>query len=206
VQQKLSTMIESMLVMNKKIAIIVFVMIAVSAIITSCKDKRSRGLEYAPNMYEPIAYNPDQKNPNFADGKTSQNPPKGTNPIGFARFNFDETRQGYDAASASAINPLVKNKKNLVEGQQLYIAMCSPCHGEKGAGNGHIVELGKFPAPPSYANGISSRGGAMKDLTDGKIYHTIQYGINLMGSYASQLSPQERWKVVMYVHELQTIK
>jgi len=24
-----------------------------------------------------------------------------------------------------------------------------------------------------------------------------------MGSYASQLSPEERWKVVMYVHELQ---
>jgi hypothetical protein len=25
----------------------------------------------------------------------------------------------------------------------------------------------------------------------------------LMGSHASQLSPDERWKVVMYVHELQ---
>ncbi|TAF45473.1 MAG: cytochrome c [Sphingobacteriales bacterium] len=199
-------MIESMLVMNKKVAILFFVMFAVSAIITSCKDKRTRGLEYAPNMYEPIAYNPDQKNPNFADGKTAQNPPKGTNPVGFSRFNFDETRQGYDAASAFAINPLQKSQKNLVEGQQLYLAMCSPCHGDKGAGNGHIVTLGKYPAPPSYANGVSSRGGAMKDLTDGKIYHTIQYGINLMGSYASQLSPEERWKVVMYVHELQTLK
>ncbi|RZL99726.1 MAG: cytochrome c, partial [Pedobacter sp.] len=56
---------------------------------------------------------------------------------------------------------------------------------------------------PSYSTGNSSRGGAMKDLTDGQIYHTIQYGLNLMGSYASQLSPEERWKVVMYVHELQ---
>ena len=42
-----------------------------------------------------------------------------------------------------------------------------------------------------------------KDLTDGKIYHTITYGVNAMGSYASQLSPEERWKVVQYVHQLQ---
>ena len=43
----------------------------------------------------------------------------------------------------------------------------------------------------------------MKDLSDGKIYHTIYYGVGLMGSHASQLSPDERWKVVMYVRELQ---
>jgi hypothetical protein len=42
----------------------------------------------------------------------------------------------------------------------------------------------------------------MRDLTDGKIYHTITYGINLMGSHASQVNPTERWKIVMYVHEL----
>jgi hypothetical protein len=46
----------------------------------------------------------------------------------------------------------------------------------------------------------------MKDLTGGKIYHTIKYGLNMMGSYASQLTPEERWKVVMYVQELQKAK
>jgi len=199
-------MIESMLAMNKNISIIILVFVALTAMLPSCKDKRSRGLEYAPNMYEPIAYNPDQKNPNFADGITSQIPPKGTNPVGFSKFDYAETRDGYDAASIGVVNPIAVNKKNILEGQELFISMCSPCHGVLGAGNGKIVELGKYPAPPSFANGVSSRGGAMKDLTDGKIYHTMQYGINLMGSYASQLSPEERWKVVMYVHELQKIK
>jgi mono/diheme cytochrome c family protein len=198
-------MIESMLVMNKtNILSFTFLVIAVAAILSSCHDKRSRGLEYAPNMYYPIAYNPDQKNKIFADGKSAQLPPAGTTPIGFTRFDqFPNTNEGYLAASESIINPLPVNKENLVEGQQLYLAMCGPCHGEKGAGNGKIVELGKYPAPPSYATGMSSRGGQMKDLTDGKIYHTLQYGLNLMGSYASQLSPEERWKVTMYVHELQ---
>ncbi len=194
-----------MLAMNKtNILGLTFLTASLVAILSSCHDKRSRGLEYAPNMYYPIAYNPDQKNPIFADGKSAQKPPAGTTPIGFTRFDeFPNTPEGYAAASAAVTNPLPRSKQNLMEGQQLYVAFCGPCHGVKGDGQGHIVELGKFPAPPSYATGTSSRGGAMKDLTDGKIYHTIQYGLNLMGSYASQLSPEERWKVVMYVHELQ---
>lgn len=198
-------MTENMLVMNKtNILGLAVLAISITAILSSCHDKRSRGLEYAPNMYYPIAYNPDQKNPIFADGKSAQVPPAGTTPIGFTRFDeFPNTPEGYLAASDAVSNPLSVTKQNLVEGKQLYIAMCGPCHGEKGMGNGKIVELGKFPAPPSYSTGNSSRGGAMKDLTDGKIYHTMQYGLNLMGSYASQLSPEERWKVVMYVHELQ---
>jgi hypothetical protein len=30
--------------------------------------------------------------------------------------------------------------------------------------------------------------------------------LNMMGSYASQLTPEERWKVVMYVQELPKAK
>ena len=203
---KLSTMIESMLAMNR-INIIGFLLVAITSVllISSCKDKRSRGLEYAPNMYYPIAYNPDQKNPNFENGITAQVPPTGTTPVGFDKSgkDFANTTEGYLEASEKMVNPLEVNAKNIEEGRILYLSMCSPCHGENGAGNGKIVELGKYPAPPSYATGVSSRGGAMKDLTDGKIYHTMQYGLNLMGSYASQLNPEERWKVVMYVHKLQ---
>lgn len=189
--------------MNKT-SIVSFALVALGAvaILSSCRDKRSTGLEFAPNMYEPIAYNPDQKNPNFADGKTAQIPPAGTVPIGYTKFEYPNSREGYEASKA-AVNPLEVNEKNLAEGKQLYIAMCGPCHGPNGTGNGHIVELGKYPAPPSYSTGNSSRGGLMKDLTPGQIYHTIEYGLNLMGSYASQLSPEERWKVVMYVNQLQ---
>ena len=43
----------------------------------------------------------------------------------------------------------------------------------------------------------------MSELSDGKIYHTITYGYNAMGAHASLLTPEERWQVVMYVHELQ---
>jgi mono/diheme cytochrome c family protein len=194
-----------MLAMNKyKILGTTVIAIAASVIITSCKDKRSPGWEYAPNMYEHLAYDPDQMNPNFKDGKTAQLPPAGTIPVGFTRFDYPNTKDGYEKASVEVKSPIPQTPDNFKEGETLFISFCSPCHGLQGQGNGLVVKHG-YPAPPSYSKGQSSRGGAMKDLTDGKIYHTITYGLNAMGSYASQLSPEERWKVVMYIHHLQTL-
>jgi mono/diheme cytochrome c family protein len=194
-----------MLAMNKiKIIGTLVMIIAASIIVTSCKDKRSTGWEYAPNMYEHLAYDPDQKNNQFKDGKTAQVPPAGTIPVGFTRFDYPNTKEGYELASVEVKTVIAQTQANYAEGKILFMHFCSPCHGEKGLGDGEVVKHG-YPPPPSYSGGQSSRGGAMKDLTDGKIYHTITYGVNAMGSYASQLSPEERWKVIMYVHHLQTL-
>lgn len=175
--------------------------------LSSCyHSKKNPGYEYAPNMYDALAYNPDQPNTNFKDGKTAQKPVTGTTPVGWSRFNYENTLEGYQAAGAEMKNPFAGDSSVLAEGKVLYTNFCGHCHGADGKGDGSIIALGKFPPPPSYSTGTSSRGGAMKDLTDGKIYHTITYGINLMGSHASQISPEERWKIVMYVHELQNIQ
>ena len=194
-----------MLAMNKfKILGLAVITIAASIVVTSCKDKRSTGWEYAPNMYEHIAFDPDQKNPNFKDGKTAQVPPAGTIPVGFVKFDYPNTKDGYELAGTEVKSPLPQTQANYADGAILFSHFCSPCHGKTGQGDGLVTDHG-FPHPPSYSSGQSSRGGAMKDLTDGKIYHTITYGVNAMGSYASQLAPEERWKVIMYVHHLQTL-
>jgi mono/diheme cytochrome c family protein len=194
-----------MLAMNKiKILSIAVIAIAAMVVITSCKDKRSTGWEYAPNMYEHIAYDPDQANSNFKDGKTAQVPPTGTIPLGWKTFDYPKSDSGYRLAGAEVHSPLPQTVQNFKDGKKLFTSFCSPCHGLTGQGDGLVVQHG-FPPPPSYSKGQSSRGGAMKDLTDGKIYHTITYGKGAMGSYASQLSPEERWKVIMYVHHLQTL-
>jgi hypothetical protein len=195
----------STLAMNKnKFVYTAFLAIAFAATFSACKDKRSTGLEYARNMYDPIAYNPDQPNKNFKDGKTAQLPPAHTKPVGFTEYDeYPNTKEGYEAAGVSMVNPLPVDTINLAQGQHLFKVFCSPCHGEKGDGQGHLVKIEKFNGVPSYFSGSSSRGGDMKALTAGKIYHTITYGVNNMGSHASQISPTDRWKVVMYVQELQ---
>jgi mono/diheme cytochrome c family protein len=214
---------ESMLVMNKKNFLgAVCVAVAVASGLSACGDgtTRSVGWEFSRNMYDPIAYNPDQPNDNFENKQTAQLPPEGTVPVGFENFGhlYNHTNEDYERAGAELVNPLEINEVNLAKGEHLFQVNCAVCHGKDGKGDGPITlerkvtdsrgtrDLQTFPPPPSYQRSTgsqSSRGGLMADLTPGKIYHTIYYGWNAMGSHASQLDPEERWQVVMYVQELQ---
>ncbi len=209
--------------MNKKNFLgAVCIALSFAAVTTACGDgkTRSTGLEFSPNMYDAIAYNPDQPNPNFKNGSTAQLPPAHTNPVGFVEFGseYKNTPEDYQRAGAELVNPLPVTKENLAEGEHLFLVNCAVCHGKGGRGDGAITkdrqvtdsrgtrQLENFPNPPAYLRSVganSSRGGAMADLSAGKIYHTIFYGLNTMGSHASQLNNTERWKVVMYVQELQ---
>ena len=178
--------------------------VSLLALASSCSnDSKSPGLEYMPDMYRSPSYEVYSSNPNFKDSMSMRLPVKGTIPRNFVYFDYPSTNEGYEAASREVKNPLPATSENLEEGKRLYNIDCVHCHGEAGQGDGTIVSNGKFPPPPSYSKGNSSRGGLMKDLTDGKIFHTITYGINLMGSHASQILPEERWKIVMYIHQLQ---
>lgn len=178
----------------------------------SCiRTNRDRGYEYAPNMYESVPYNPDSPNPITKNGSSSQNPVAGTLPTSspthmvqyFEPMHYPKSNEGYEKAGLEMKNPLEANRANTLEGKALYQSYCSHCHGLSGQGDGAVAKDQAVVKPPSYSNGVSSRGGAMKDLTDGKIYHTITYGLNNMGSHSSQLNSEERWKIVLYVHELQ---
>ena len=47
--------------------------------------------------------------------------------------------------------------------------------------DGAVVTNGGYPPPPPYS-------GSLKDLPEGKMFHTITYGKGVMGSHASQLN------------------
>ena len=192
---------------------ILFISAFVAALIlVSCsKVKRKPGWEFAPQMYEPIAYNPDQPNPVFADGRTAQLPPEGTvRAKDQFYFPFNAHDSSFTAAGqAFTTNPLAGEKGALAEGRALYLAYCSHCHGETGQGDGGVVVNGNYPAPPpkfNDATGLRARTGApITEYTPGMIYHTITYGYNVMGPHASLVTPEERWKITLYVQELQKL-
>ena len=143
------------------------VAVAIAAVTTSCGDgtTRSRGWEFSRNMYDPLGYNPDQPNPNFADGKTAQIPPAGTVPVGFERFEYTNANEDYERAGAELMNPLERTEANLAQGEALYQVYCGMCHGPEGKGDGSItqdrtleaesLQLENFPPPPSYARSDS---------------------------------------------------
>ncbi len=85
---------------------------------------------------------------------------------------------------------------SLEKGKALYGIFCVQCHGEKGDGNGWLVEQEKILGVPSYDK------TRLPDITAGSIYHVIVHGKNVMGSHASQLNYDERWQIVRYVQAL----
>jgi mono/diheme cytochrome c family protein len=172
-------------------------------IMASCgKNPASPGYEFMPDMYRNSAYKSYEPSGLFGDSTSARTPVAGTVPRDYTFFTYPSSNEGYEAAGRDLKNPYEAVEANIAKGKRLYENFCMHCHGAKGAGDGSLIATGKFPPPPSYIAGVSSRGGNMRDLTDGKIFHTITYGINLMGPHASQLNYDERWLITLYVKEL----
>jgi hypothetical protein len=97
-------------------------------------------------------------------------------------------------------NPFPITKKGLEVGKELYDIHCGVCHGPKGDGLGYLVrdDGGVYPAQP--ANMMLDE---FIDATNGRYYHSIMHGRNVMGSYADKLSYSERWQVIHYIRSLQ---
>lgn len=96
------------------------------------------------------------------------------------------------------VNPLPSTKEVLELGKKKYNTFCSPCHGNFGDGDSRL--RGQFPNPPSL------HSTKVREWKDGNIYHVITNGQNVMPSYASQLSSDERWAIINYIRALQRAK
>jgi cytochrome c5 len=156
------------------------------------------GVQYAPEMYEPIPYEA-LKQSSFnrvnAFGINQRTPPNATVPRGKMSYYTHIPKDSVGIAERTLRNPFPYTKANLEEGKVLYTRICSHCHGEAGAGDGPVGA--KFKGVPNYA------AGAYKTMNDGHIYHVIQWGRNRMMPHGSIVNPEERWKIAMYVRVLQ---
>jgi len=128
----------------------------------------------------------------FADGFGMRTPPAGTVSRGQIDYEFHGEPE---KAAVKLVNPLPPSIENLELGKTKYNIYCSPCHGLLGEGNGRLN--GQFPNPPSL------HSAKVVNWSDGRIYHIIMDGQNVMPSYAYQLNRQERWAVILYIRTLQ---
>jgi len=154
--------------------------------LAACSSTKSKPpWEYMPNMVNTPAVKAYREPPRL--------PVEGTLPRDYEPYPYAQD-QG-DLAGAELKNPVLMTKSNLLHGQQLFNTYCIVCHGERGKGDGYIVP--KFPRPPSL---LSDK---VRDWSDGRVYHVITRGQNLMPSYATQIRPADRWAIVDYVRVLQ---
>ncbi|CAI8440356.1 MAG: c-type cytochrome [Schleiferiaceae bacterium] len=172
--------------------------LSASAFLASCNaDKTSPGYTYMDDMYRSPSFETYEPSAQFANGLSAQLPVEGTVPRGYHPYEFANTNEGYEAARTTLEMPTeFASEEMLKEGKELYNIFCDHCHGEKGDGNGPLVMQEKILGVPSYA---ASR---LPDITPGSMYHVLMHGKGIMGSHASQLHYDERWKIVRYVVKL----
>jgi cytochrome c553 len=177
-------------------------------IVSSCDEKRNPGTIYMPDMaysravetYASLDSSVFTTDPNKRGNEIFYNakPVPGTMKIGdYADYTLTDDSAGY-SLSASIKNPLEPlTRKDSLEAARLFNINCAICHGEDGKANGPLATSGKI-------GGVANlTAEAYVKMADGTMFHSIFYGKNNMGSYASQLSRKQRWQMVQYIRTLQ---
>ena len=150
-------------------------------------------MEYMPNM----AYGPrvaaQAEDPMRPGDPVMRNPVPGTVPVGYTPYRYavgDSLQAGQEL-----VNPLPRTQAVLERGHKVFMNTCVVCHGPEGDGQGYIVPI--YPMPPTL------HSQKVRNWPDGRIFHVITRGQNLMPSYATQILPEDRWAVIHYVRALE---
>jgi len=147
------------------------------------------------------AYETYAPNTIFLDGKTAQSPVLGTIPRHMIPHQYSKTSEGQKLAGLELVNPFEPNENNLSRGKVEYNIFCANCHGFDGRGDGNLYTSGKYPSePPSLIT------KEMLIMPDGEYYHIMTVGSAIMGSFASLIRPQDKWKIILYIKNKLALK
>jgi len=189
------------------------------------------GSEFMPDMAHSIAYEANVYNyyynntwgseEDYYEYAKPKKPVEGTVPRGFSNsiaiptanaskpYYYGDTVEERARATAEIIdNPLPITDAGLIQGKELYEIFCGICHGNKGDGLGYIYDVTEaYPiAPKRFIKGETGNDSLDMEMvyaSNGRYYHAIMHGINLMGAYKDKLNHDERWNVIHYIRSLQ---
>jgi len=194
-----------------------FLLAGTIAIIGCSAGGENQGLEYAPNMYHSVAYEPlkqikDKESGMWVNsseediGEYYSSNPNNKNEMNMLMPVENTVRRGkylpyripkdsLALAASILVSPLDSSAWVGTEGKRLFAIFCTHCHGDKGTEPGLVGE--------KYAGVTSYKSPALINITEGHIFHVLSKGKGRMPSHASQLSIEERWILARYVKALQ---
>ena len=181
----------------KRLANIGITLIVAIVMVSCWTDNKKPNFQYMPNMYEPVGYKTYGEYIGFPREMEAMLPVSGSIPRGWIPYGYKNTLEGKILATQELKIPINVTEDNLSKGKELYTIFCSICHGDKGDGQGILVKREKFLGIPAF----NDQG---RNITEGDIYHVMMYGLNSMGSYASQTSEEDRWQIAMHVLDLKS--
>jgi len=201
-------------------------LVALYLTLQSCQQPgKSTGSEYMPDMAHSVAYEANHYNYYYNNTWGSEAdyykyakpklPVKGTVPrtssdnsvqmtaSGSVPYYYGNTEEERVRATAELINnPFPITDAGLAQGKELYDVMCGICHGAKADGLGYLArdesEGGKYPVQPAILT-----SDEFVAASNGRYYHAIMHGKNLMGAYSDKMGYEERWQVIHYIRSLQ---
>jgi len=92
-------------------------------------------------------------------------------------------------------NPMTNESQVLKEAKTLYTSYCTPCHGDKGKGDG-VAAAALNPKPADHSS------AAMLNESDGSLFYKISEGRTPMPQYKAALTEKQRWELVVYIRTL----
>jgi len=140
-------------------------------------------------------YNPLDPSTFFDDGRSARPEVPGTVAHGYLRTD-ELLFTGKVNGKLSDAFPSPVTREVLERGRERYNIYCSPCHDYTGSGQGMVVQRG-FPPPPSYHIERLVKAPA------GHFFEVMTNGYGAMYSYASRLTPEDRWAIAAYIRALQ---
>jgi len=175
-----------------------FILLSLAGLYACDRTNNDPGYDFFPDMAYSKGYETYSGNDVFTDEKTLREPVAGTIPLDMIPYPYEKNDTDRLLAGKELLNPLTVNEANQERGKVAYDRWCINCHGSIGDGNGNLFTSGLYAFKP--ASLLSEK---MMKAPDGDIYHVITVGQGVMMSYGGLVRPDDRWKIVMYVRELQ---
>jgi mono/diheme cytochrome c family protein len=175
----------------KRLALPVPVLFLLGALSSCSRQTESTIWQYMPHMANTPILKAMKGYDGFGNGSSMLLPPEHTVARGHRPYHFETVEE----AERSLVNPLARSEAVIHRGQKIFNTYCITCHGERGLGDGPVVN--PFPIPKSL------QSEDMLKWKDGHIFHVVTKGQGVMPSYAQQISPEDRWAVIHYVRALQ---
>jgi mono/diheme cytochrome c family protein len=191
----------------RNISVIAVLLIVVVAM--SCgSDKRKPGHVYMPDMMYSRAYETYAPTDNLdsAGIHYTRIPVSGTIKRGeLMPFPISKDKEGDTAnyhASREVPDPITEmDEAKMKEAERLYLVNCGICHGQKLDGNGPLYNGGNGPFAAAPRNLVADP--ITVNMPPGQMFYSVTYGKGVMGSYASQLSTEQRWMVINFIKSKQ---
>jgi cytochrome c553 len=147
------------------------------------------------DMHIQPKYVPEEPTGFFADGRSERPVVPGTVARGHLRLD-GLLYTGKENGVPSNRFPFPITRADLERGRERFNIYCTPCHDYTGNGDGMIVQRG-LSHPPSY------NVQRLRDEPVGHFVDVMTNGFGAMYSYASRVSPADRWRIAAYIRALQ---